>query len=237
MAEVILMPRLSDSMTEGVIAVWYKKVGDVGKRGELLADVDTDKATMELESYKNGTVLILGGKVDDKIPVNEVLCIIGTPGEDISKLIPQKRINQPAAKENQKQSNVIEQHSGNPIFFSYSRSDSDFALKLANDIQHSGQKIWIDKSDIKPGQHWHREIQKALKNARSILVILSRSSVDSENVLNEIYYAIDMRKNIIPIKINECEMPYGLHRLHYIDFRGNYNESLNQLLDTLSTLQ
>jgi pyruvate dehydrogenase E2 component (dihydrolipoamide acetyltransferase) len=60
MAEVILMPRLSDTMTEGVIAVWHKKVGDLVKKGDLLAEVETDKATMELESYKDGTLLHIG---------------------------------------------------------------------------------------------------------------------------------------------------------------------------------
>ena len=60
MAEVILMPRLSDTMTEGVIAAWHKKVGDPVKKGDLLAEVETDKATMELESYKDGTLLHIG---------------------------------------------------------------------------------------------------------------------------------------------------------------------------------
>ena len=60
MAEVISMPRLSDTMTEGVIAAWHKKVGDPVKKGELLAEIETDKATMELESYRDGTVLHLG---------------------------------------------------------------------------------------------------------------------------------------------------------------------------------
>ena len=60
MAEVILMPRLSDTMTEGVIAAWHKKVGDNVKKGDLLAEVETDKATMDLESYKDGTLLFTG---------------------------------------------------------------------------------------------------------------------------------------------------------------------------------
>ena len=62
MAEVVKMPRLSDTMTEGVIAAWHKKVGDKVKKGDVLADVETDKATMELESYKEGTILHLGAE-------------------------------------------------------------------------------------------------------------------------------------------------------------------------------
>jgi pyruvate dehydrogenase E2 component (dihydrolipoamide acetyltransferase) len=87
MAEVILMPRLSDTMTEGVIAAWHKKVGDNVKKGDLLAEVETDKATMDLESYKDGTLLFTGTEKGGKIQVNDLLAIIGKPGEDISKLV------------------------------------------------------------------------------------------------------------------------------------------------------
>jgi len=87
MAEVILMPRLSDTMTEGVIAAWHKKIGDPIKKGDLLAEVETDKATMDLESYKDGTLLYTGTDKGGKIQVNDLLAIIGLPGEDISTLV------------------------------------------------------------------------------------------------------------------------------------------------------
>ena len=85
MAEVILMPRLSDTMTEGVIAAWHKKVGDPVKKGDLLAEIETDKATMELESYKDGTLLHVGANKGGKLQVNDLLAIIGNAGEDISQ--------------------------------------------------------------------------------------------------------------------------------------------------------
>jgi pyruvate dehydrogenase E2 component (dihydrolipoamide acetyltransferase) len=115
MAEVILMPRLSDTMTEGVIAAWHKKVGDPVKKGDLLAEVETDKATMELESYKDGTLLHIGTDKGGKLQVNDLLAIIGTPGEDISSLVKgggaaaaapaaeQKAAPQPAAAPQQQQ--------------------------------------------------------------------------------------------------------------------------------------
>jgi pyruvate dehydrogenase E2 component (dihydrolipoamide acetyltransferase) len=87
MAEVILMPRLSDTMTEGVIAAWHKKVGDSVKKGDLLAEIETDKATMELESYKEGTLLHIGGDKGSKINVDDLLAIVGAPGEDISQYV------------------------------------------------------------------------------------------------------------------------------------------------------
>src|SRR6202044_2690716 len=97
MAEVILMPRLSDTMTEGVIAAWHKKVGDSVKKGDLLAEVETDKATMDLESYKDGTLLYTGTDKGGKIQVNDLLAIIGAPGEDISGLVKGGKAAAPAA--------------------------------------------------------------------------------------------------------------------------------------------
>jgi pyruvate dehydrogenase E2 component (dihydrolipoamide acetyltransferase) len=87
MADAILMPRLSDTMTEGVIAAWHKKVGDSVKKGELLAEIETDKATMELESYKDGTLLHIGTDKGGKLQVNDLLAVIGQPGEDISGIL------------------------------------------------------------------------------------------------------------------------------------------------------
>ena len=93
MAEEILMPRLSDTMTEGVIAAWHKKVGEPVKKGDLLAEVETDKATMELESYKDGVLLHIGTDKGGKLQVNDLLAIIGSAGEDISGLLKSKSVS------------------------------------------------------------------------------------------------------------------------------------------------
>lgn len=87
MDEVVLMPRLSDTMTEGVIASWQKNVGDIVKKGEVLADIETDKATMELESYKDGVLLYQGAQAGEKILVNDLLCIIGKEGLDVAAIV------------------------------------------------------------------------------------------------------------------------------------------------------
>lgn len=81
------MPKMSDTMTEGVIAAWHKKVGDSVKSGELMAEVETDKATMEYESYHSGTVLYIGAKEKESIPVNGVLAIIGEKDADWKTLL------------------------------------------------------------------------------------------------------------------------------------------------------
>jgi len=88
MAEVIEMPRLSDTMTEGVIAKWHKKVGDSVKPGDLLAEIETDKATMEFEAPVGGVLLYIGAPENQPIPVGVPIAIIGKPDEDISALLP-----------------------------------------------------------------------------------------------------------------------------------------------------
>ncbi|MCB0373010.1 MAG: pyruvate dehydrogenase complex dihydrolipoamide acetyltransferase [Muricauda sp.] len=87
MAEVITMPRLSDTMEEGTVAKWLKKVGDKVEEGDILAEIETDKATMEFESFHQGTLLHIGIQEGDGAPVDSLLAIIGEPGEDISTLL------------------------------------------------------------------------------------------------------------------------------------------------------
>jgi len=87
MAEVIYMPKLSDTMTEGVVAEWTKKVGDKVSNGEIIAEIETDKATMEFESFYDGVLLHIGVEKGKAAPVNSILAIIGKEGEDISALL------------------------------------------------------------------------------------------------------------------------------------------------------
>lgn len=87
MAEIIRMPKMSDTMEEGVIANWLVKKGDKVKSGDILAEVETDKATMELESYEDGTILHIGVEAGSSVAVNGVIAIIGKEGEDISGLL------------------------------------------------------------------------------------------------------------------------------------------------------
>ena len=87
MAEIINMPRLSDTMIEGTVATWLKKVGDTVAEGDILAEIETDKATMEFESFNSGTLLYIGIKEGETAVVDSLLAIIGKEGEDISGLI------------------------------------------------------------------------------------------------------------------------------------------------------
>ena len=87
MAEVIRMPKMSDTMEEGVIAEWHKKVGDVVKSGDILAEVETDKATMDMEAYQEGTLLYIGVKKGDAVPVDGIMAIVGKEGEEYKSLL------------------------------------------------------------------------------------------------------------------------------------------------------
>ncbi|HEX8268430.1 MAG TPA: pyruvate dehydrogenase complex dihydrolipoamide acetyltransferase [Flavobacterium sp.] len=87
MATIIKMPRLSDTMTEGTVATWLKKVGDKVSEGDILAEIETDKATMEFESFNSGTLLHIGIPAGESAPIDSLLAIIGKEGEDISELI------------------------------------------------------------------------------------------------------------------------------------------------------
>ena len=99
MAEIIRMPKLSDTMTEGVVATWLKKVGEEVENGELLAEIETDKATMEFESFYDGVLLHIGVEQGNAAPVDSLLCILGDAGEDVSELIKQAEAEAPEAEE------------------------------------------------------------------------------------------------------------------------------------------
>jgi len=87
MAEVVRMPKMSDTMTEGVIAKWHKKVGDKVNSGDLVAEIETDKATMDFESYQEGTLLYIGPKEGEAVPIDAVIAVLGDEGEDYEALL------------------------------------------------------------------------------------------------------------------------------------------------------
>jgi len=107
MAEVVKMPKMSDTMTEGVLAKWHKKVGDKVKSGDVLAEVETDKATMDFESYQDGTLLFIGVEEGAAVPVDAVIAVIGKEGEDYKTALADSG-SKPAAKEEEKPAPVAD---------------------------------------------------------------------------------------------------------------------------------
>ncbi|MFM2286514.1 MAG: hypothetical protein RLZZ543_2011 [Bacteroidota bacterium] len=99
MAEIVKMPKLSDTMEEGVVSKWHKKVGDKVKSGDLLAEIETDKATMDFESFQDGVLLYIGVEEGKGAPVDSVLCILGKEGEEYASLLSGAAAPSPAAKE------------------------------------------------------------------------------------------------------------------------------------------
>ena len=109
MAEIVNMPRLSDTMTEGVVAKWHKNVGDQVSEGDLLAEIETDKATMEFESFQEGFLLHIGVAEGAKAPVDSILAILGEKGEDISSLLEQDNTKTEDEKVEVKKTEVVKE--------------------------------------------------------------------------------------------------------------------------------
>jgi len=113
-------------------------------------------------------------------------------------------------------------------FLSYSRSDEEFAVRLANDLQALGVAMWVDRFNIRPSEHWDRAIERAIRACQKMVVILSPRSVTSENVADEISLAIDAGKSVIPVMIEPCTLPLRLTRRHLIDATAGYDSALQQ---------
>jgi hypothetical protein len=120
------------------------------------------------------------------------------------------------------------------IFLSYSRDDSEFAQNLAVKLREAGATLWIDQLDIAAGARWDIEVGKALETSECLLVILSQTSVESNNVLDEVSYALDSNRRVVPIVIDDCNIPFRLRRLQYVDFSKNFDNAFERLISSLN---
>ncbi|MEO8410801.1 MAG: TIR domain-containing protein, partial [Propionivibrio sp.] len=118
---------------------------------------------------------------------------------------------------------------GTSIFFSYARSDSEFVLKVATELRKDGRNVWVDQLDIPKGSRWDDEVEKALKASTCLLAVLSPESLISQNVLDEVSYALEEKKRVIPILLRKCVVPFRLKRLQYVDFTADYEGAYRQL--------
>ncbi|MGI4881049.1 MAG: toll/interleukin-1 receptor domain-containing protein [Janthinobacterium lividum] len=115
-------------------------------------------------------------------------------------------------------------------FLSYSRTDEDFALRFAHDLIAAGTQLWVDQFDIRPSQHWDREVEAAVRRCQGLVVLLSPRSAESPNVADEVSVAIDQRKIVIPIVIEKCTPPLRMTRMQFIDATGDYARALQRCL-------
>ncbi|MFC5477778.1 TIR domain-containing protein [Massilia suwonensis] len=120
------------------------------------------------------------------------------------------------------------------VFFSYARSDADFVLKIASALRADGVELWVDQLDIPKGARWDESVEGALKGCACLVVVLSPASVASFNVLDEVYYTLGEEKQVVPILLHACEIPFRLKRIQYVDFSAGYQQGYEQLLVTLT---
>jgi hypothetical protein len=119
-------------------------------------------------------------------------------------------------------------------FFSYSREDSEFVLRLAGDLKAAGANVWLDQMDIVAGQRWDDAVERALADCPRMLVVLSPAAVHSTNVMDEVSFALQEGKIVIPILYRDCGIPFRLRRVQYIDLRFDYSHGLAELLKILA---
>jgi hypothetical protein len=121
-------------------------------------------------------------------------------------------------------------HTESPrMFVSYARQDAEFALRLAKSLREAGATIWMDQLDIRPGQRWDEAVEAALRECVGLIVVLSPTSVTSPNVMDEVSYALEAGKQVVPILHRKCDIPFRLRRVQYIDFTAQYETALDRL--------
>jgi hypothetical protein len=118
-------------------------------------------------------------------------------------------------------------------FLSYSRADESFALRFATDLRSNSVALWVDQFDIRPSEHWDRAIERAVRDCCGLIVILSPRSVTSDNVADEISFAIDSGKPVLPVMIERCTPPLRITRMQMIDATRDYDKALQQCLDAV----
>lgn len=118
------------------------------------------------------------------------------------------------------------------IFISYARADEEFVLKLAKDLRAAGVDLWLDQFDISPGMTWDEAVEAALEACPNFMIVLSENAVDSRSVNDEVSFALEENKDIIPVLYKQCKIPFRLRRIQRSDFTGDYDTALAALLQT-----
>ncbi|MDO8543633.1 MAG: toll/interleukin-1 receptor domain-containing protein [Opitutaceae bacterium] len=123
------------------------------------------------------------------------------------------------------------------VFLSYARADSAFATRLSNNLLKHNIDVWLDVYRLQPARSWARQIGEALDTCQTMIVVLSPTSVASENVEDEWNYYLDHKKTTVVTLHQPCKVPYRLSKLQYIDFHSmSYDQALARLIATLNTL-
>lgn len=173
MAEIVKMPKLSDTMSEGVVAKWHKKVGDKVKSGDLLAEIETDKATMDFESFQDGELLYIGVQEGQNAAVESILAILGKSGEDITALIAGGGASKPAEKAEEKAADKSEAKPATPAIQATKQeavpapkesNANDSRLKASPLAKKIAQDLGVDLSQVQGSGDGGRVIKKDVEN-------------------------------------------------------------------------
>ncbi len=208
MAEVIRMPKMSDTMTEGVIVAWNKKVGDKVAPGDILAEVETDKATMELENFVKGTLLHVGIDEGDAVPVDAIIAVVGDKGEDIDAILKEAEAESKASDESEEkgekeeaedtkdkeEESKSESPAAAPSSSSDSSSTSDGRIKASPLAKKMAEDKGIDLNQVQGSGDNGRIIKRDIENFTPSAVGSSTSVVGKES-FEEIKVS-QMRKTI-----------------------------------------
>lgn len=187
MAEVIRMPKMSDTMTEGVIVEWLKKVGDTVKSGDILAEVETDKATMELENYVKGTLLHIGIQKGQAVPVDGIIAIVGEPGEDIAALLaggaPAAKTEAPKEEAKAEAPAVVTNNTAAPVAQPVVTNNDDNRLKASPLARKMAEERGIDIQRIHGsgdnGRIVKRDVENYKESAASVPAAAAYTGVES----------------------------------------------------------
>lgn len=163
MAEVVRMPKMSDTMTEGVLAKWHKKVGDKVKSGDLVAEVETDKATMDFESFQEGTILYIGVEEGKAVPVDTIIAILGKEGEDYKSLLTDAPVAV-AAETKKEEPTAAPVAASAPAVAHVETSSSDSRVKASPLAKKLAEEKGIDLSQVKGSAENGRIIKKDVES-------------------------------------------------------------------------
>ncbi len=164
MAEIVNMPRLSDTMEEGTVAKWHKKIGDSVSEGDLLAEIETDKATMDFEAFQEGTLLYIGVEEGNTVPVDSILAILGEKGEDVQSLINGEANPSTETKEEITENPSAEVEKNAPKETSENSTSSNGRLKASPLAKKMASDKGIDISTVKGSGEGGRIVKKDIDN-------------------------------------------------------------------------
>jgi pyruvate dehydrogenase E2 component (dihydrolipoamide acetyltransferase) len=187
--KVVTMPRLSDTMTTGTVATWLKKVGDTVKEGDILAEIETDKATMEFESFNAGTLLYIGVEEGGSAPVDTILAILGPAGTDVTGIVANYKVGVSAESPKTEEKQVV--HSETTVNSQLSTSNTEgriFVSPLAKKIAHDKG---INLAQVKGSGENGRIVKSDVEN-------YSPSAISSSQVVAEATSAVSIVKPFVP---------------------------------------